>query len=124
MSDGPSQDLDEIKQSTQSGSLVDDTPAETDFVDDLAELFEDDSKGRGSMVVTANDPSLWMIFTALDANDKRRKEFCENIGIEYDDNRLNRSAAVKALVRIGIEHGDSQLHAEANEAKNEADSGY
>lgn len=124
MSDKPSMSKEELREATQSGTRGDDTPAETDFVEDLAALFEDDSKGRGSMVVTANDPSLWMIFTALDANDKRRKEFCENIGIEYDDDRLNRSAAVKALVRIGIEHGDSQLHDEANEAKNEADSGY
>lgn len=117
-------DLEQLREATETGSKLDETDAEKSFVDTLVDCLDtygDDARGR---TVTANDPRLWVMFKALDADDDRRKEFCDELGIEYDPSGLNRSHAVRELIRAGIKETDPDLDEEMRQAvkKNESDS--
>lgn len=108
-------DLEQLRKDTESGSKLDETEAEQEFVDTLADTLDTIENAR-SHTVTANDPELWALFEALNRDDDRRKEFCEAVGIEHDERALNRSGAVRELVRAGVREMDSELAAEMNEA--------
>lgn len=115
--------FDEFKESTDTGTRAEETDAEKTFVDILAEHIHAAEAEPRSRTVTANDPRLWALFKALDEDDDRRREFCNALEIDYNEKALNRSGAVRELIRVGIEEADDDLDAEMAKAvkKNESD---
>ena len=110
------EEMAELREGTNLGNKIEDTEPEQEFIDTIAAVLDEIDGDRGARVVTANDPNLWALFTALDMEDGKRREFCDALGIEYDTETLNRSAALKKLVRCGLEEIEGNFYEEVGQA--------
>lgn len=113
------EELDQLREATETGKRSEETAPEQDFADKLADTLGEIKNNRGSRVVTANSPDLWALFHTLDENPERRRELFENLDLEVpaDDKGMNRSAVLKRLVRVGLEESDEDLLESLKEAK-------
>lgn len=102
-------DLEDLKESTQRGSRLDEDSEEpADFVDELVDCLDAVENGDASNTLSLYDPTLSALVLALEQNPGRVDDW------ELDD--PDRSDVIRAVVRRGLADCDGELLEDAREA--------
>ena len=106
--------LEDLRKATESGSKIDETEPDREFVETLVEALSQTDTARSNLNLTVNDPELWALFQALESDSERYREFRE--ALDLDPESGSREPVLRALLRIGVVNADPELAEEMRAA--------
>lgn len=113
-------DLQELREQESRGDRMDrDAAAQNDFVDELIDALDRADDGEVSETITAYDPTLAALLTALDEDD-RLDEVVGELQESYDGDagisKATRSAVIRLAIRVGLQEASGDVMEDLTEA--------
>lgn len=113
-------DLEDLREQESRGDRMDrDAAAQNDFVEKVVAALDQADDGNVSETITAYDPTLAALLTALDEDD-RLDEVVAELQEEYDGDagisKATRSAVIRLAIRVGLQEASGDVMADLTEA--------
>mgnify|MGYP000660487670 CR=1 FL=1 len=113
--------LQELREEESTGNRIDrDNPqTQPDFVDELVDALDKADDGDISETITAYDPTLAALLTALDEDDRLEEVVGELQDAYLGDagiSKATRSAVIRLAIRVGLQETSSDVMEDLAEA--------